>query len=232
VPRHLARGAASDADAVRQRILAAARRQFLSQGFRRVTMDELARELGMSKKTLYAQFASKRALLDAIVDQKFRGVATELAAITAEPAASFAGALRRVMLCLQHQLEEIKPPFMRDVQRECPDLFQTVEIRRRELIERHLGALLAKGRREGLVRKDVPLSLMMEILLAAVHAIANPPRLLELGLTPKQGMTAILSVVLEGALKPDRPSSARRDEAALIPHRSPRGSGQKRRAKP
>ena len=184
----------------RLRILAAARQQFLAQGFRKVTMNELARELGMSKKTLYAQFRSKRALLEAVLLDKFRDAEAELTSITRDAAADFAGALERLLACLQRHLGEIRPPFMRDIQREGPDLFQVVEQRRREVIERHLGALLARGRRKGLVRKDVPLRLVMEILLSAVQAIQNPAKLLELDLTPVRGMSAIISVVLEGVL--------------------------------
>ena len=41
-----------------------------------------------------------------------------------------------------------------------------------------------------------------EILLAAVQGIMNPPRLAELGLTPKAGFDAIITVILEGALSP------------------------------
>ena len=52
--------------ATRARILAAAREHFFAHGFRRVTMDDLAQELGMSKKTLYAHFPSKTALLEAM----------------------------------------------------------------------------------------------------------------------------------------------------------------------
>jgi hypothetical protein len=37
----------------------------------------------------------------------------------------------------------------------------------------------------------------------AVEAIVNPPRLAELGLSPKSGITAIISVILEGALIPE-----------------------------
>ena len=44
---------------IRQRIVEAARAHFFSHGFRRVTMDDLAEELGISKKTLYAHFPGK-----------------------------------------------------------------------------------------------------------------------------------------------------------------------------
>jgi AcrR family transcriptional regulator len=186
--------------ATRQRILAMARKIFLAQGFRSVTMDDLAGELGMSKKTLYAEFGSKTALLEAMLLDKFRSVEADLTPITSAGTADFAGALQRLLACMQQHIDEVKPPFLRDIQRECPELFQVVEGRRRELIERHLGKLLAEGRRAGMVRRDVPVHLIMEILMAAVQAIVNPSRLLELGLTPIRGVTAVITVVLNGVL--------------------------------
>jgi AcrR family transcriptional regulator len=189
--------------AAHQRILAAARQHFFAQGFRGVTMDDLAAEVGMSKKTLYAHFPSKTALLETILLDKFRSMEADLTPITSEGAPGFAEALQRLLACVQRHTDEIKPPFIRDVQRECPELFQVVQSRRREVVQRHFGKLLAQGRREGLVRKDIPVHLIIEILLAAANAIMNPPRMLELGLTPKSGATAIISVILEGVILPE-----------------------------
>ena len=41
---------------------------------------------------------------------------------------------------------------------------------------------------------------MIEILLGATEAIMNPPKMAELGLTPKTGFLAIITVFLEGLL--------------------------------
>jgi AcrR family transcriptional regulator len=187
----------------RQRILAAARQHFFAQGFRGVTMDDLAAEVGMSKKTLYAHFPSKIALLEAMLLDKFRSLEADLLPITSDRSTGFAVALQRLLACLQRHIDEIKPPFIRDIQRECPELFRVVETRRREVIQRHFGKILADGRREGLVRRDVPVHLIIEILLAAAQAIMNPPKMLELDLTPRSGATAIISVILEGAITPE-----------------------------
>jgi AcrR family transcriptional regulator len=187
----------------RQRIFGAAREQFLAHGFHRVTMDDLAEGLGMSKKTIYAHFPSKRALLEAMLLDKFRCVEEELGAITSECAADFPTGLHRLLECVQRHAEEIRPPFVRDIQREAPDLFKVVQARRREVIQRSFSKLLGEGRREGLIRSDTPVELLIEILLGAVEAIINPPRLAELGLSPKSGFTAIVSVILEGALTPE-----------------------------
>jgi hypothetical protein len=51
-----------------------------------------------------------------------------------------------------------------------------------------------------MVRKDVPAKLIIEILLAMVQAIMNPPKMEELEMMPKEGFTGILKIILEGAL--------------------------------
>ena len=187
----------------RQRIIGAAREQFLAHGFRSVTMDDLAEGLGMSKKTVYAHFPSKTALLEAMLLDKFRCAEEEMEAITSECSADFSTGLHRLLACVRQHTEEIRPPFLRDIQRETPDLFQVVQARRREVIQRYFSKLLGEGRREGLIRKDIPVHLIIEILLGAVEAIVNPPRLAEFGLSPKSGFTAIISVILEGTLTPE-----------------------------
>ena len=190
-------------DRTARQILRAAREQFLAHGFHGVTMADLAEGLGMSKKTIYAHFPSKTALLEAMLLDKFRCAEEELEAITSECSADFPSGLHRLLASVQRHTEEIRPPFVRDVQREAPDLFQVVQARRREVIQRSFSKLLGEGRREGLIRKDLPVHLVIEILLGAVEAIVNPPRLAELGLSPKGGLTAVISVILEGALTPE-----------------------------
>jgi AcrR family transcriptional regulator len=186
-----------------QRIIGAAREQFLAHGFHGVTMDDLAEGLGMSKKTIYAHFPSKTALVKAMLLDKFRCVEEELEAIMSECSADFPTGLHRMLACVQRHTEEIRPPFVRDIQREAPDLFKVVQARRREVIQRYFSKLLGEGRREGLIRKDIPVHLIIEILLGALEAIVNPPRLAEFGLSLKSGITAIISVILEGALTPE-----------------------------
>lgn len=48
-------------------ILAAARREFLANGFGAVSMDAIAREAGVSKATVYAHYAGKEELFGAVV---------------------------------------------------------------------------------------------------------------------------------------------------------------------
>ena len=198
----------SAGDSTAQRIVAEARRHFFDHGFRRVTMDDLADELGMSKKTLYARFPSKSALLEAVLLDKFHGIERDLRRITSE-SSGVPAALHRLLSCVQRHTEEIRPPFVRDIQREAPDMFKLVERRRRDIIQRYFGQLFEDGRKAGLIRRDIPTAHVIEILLAAVQGILNPPKMAELGLTPKTGFSTIITVILDGVIAQTRPSRRR-----------------------
>jgi AcrR family transcriptional regulator len=183
-----------------QRIVAAARAHFFCHGFRSVTMDELAEELGISKKTLYAYFPGKIELLEAVLADKFAGVEAKLNEIARAHPHDFSTALHELLANMQRELDEIKPPFVRDMRQKAPHVFKVIERRRAALIERFFGRLFIEGQRAGMVRKDVPAKLTIEILLAIVQAIMNPLKMDELGMTPKEGFAGILKIILEGAL--------------------------------
>jgi TetR/AcrR family transcriptional regulator, cholesterol catabolism regulator len=187
-------------DPVRKKIIAEARRNFFTHGIRGVTMDDLAGELGMSKKTLYAHFPSKTALVKSMIVEKLREVESELEEMTSECSTDFPGVLQRILALLQRHTGEIKAPFLRDILREAPETFKLVETRRRELLQRFFGKILGEGRRAGTIREDIPAELIMEILLSAVQGIMNPAKMEQLELTPRTGLPAIISVILEGII--------------------------------
>src|SRR6516164_7178805 len=185
---------------VRQRIVDAARAHFFSHGFRSVTMDDLAEELGVSKKTIYTHFPGKFDLLEAVLADKFAGVEAMLKKVSRTRLHDLPATLRELLAGTQRELDEIKPPFVRDMRQKAPDVFKLVERRRAALIQRYMGKFFVDGQRLGMVRKDVPAKLIIEILLAMVQSIMNPAKMEELGMMPKEGYTGILKIVLEGAL--------------------------------
>ena len=197
---HKSRPRSRKRDPNRQRIVDAARIHFLSHGFRSVTMDDLAEELGISKKTLYAHFPGKFDLLEAVLADKLASVEAALKEVTRSHPHDFPAALRDLLAGTHRELDEIKPPFVRDMRQKAPEVFKLVERRRAALIQRYFGKFFVEGQRAGMVRKDVPVKLIIEILLAMVQSIMNPPKMEELGMMPKEGFTGILKIVLEGAL--------------------------------
>src|ERR1700750_3426766 len=92
------------ADASRQLIVDAARVHFFSHGFRSVTMDDLAEELGISKKTLYAHFPGKFDLLEAVLADKLAGVEAKLKEVTRAHPHDFPATLRELLAGTHREL--------------------------------------------------------------------------------------------------------------------------------
>jgi AcrR family transcriptional regulator len=165
-------------------------------------MDELAEQLGMSKKTVYQQFPSKAALLEAVLMDKFGDLQADFTGIVSACSYDFSVCLHRLLTCLHRHTDEIKPPFVRDVQREAPELFEVIRTKRRELIQHGFGKVFSQGRRQGLIRSDIAIPVLIEIFLGTVDAVMNPAKVTELDLTPSSAFSAIISVILEGVLTP------------------------------
>jgi len=201
----------------RRRIIANARRRFLAHGFRIVTMDDLATDLGMSKKTLYAHFSDKASLLQAVVLDKLHDVDADLKRIVSKDASNFPALLHDLFSCLQSHLEEIQPTFLWDIQREKPDMFLLLQARRLEMVHLYFGKVLHEGRKAGLIGKDIPVKLVIEILLAAVQTILTPQKMKQMGLTPKTAFLTVIGVVLGGVLTEEgrRKMSHYRESRAL-----------------
>jgi len=99
-------------------------------------MDDLAEELGISKKTLYAYFPGKFDLLQAVLADKLTDVEATLKEVTRAHPNDFPTTLRNLLAGTQRELDEIKPPFVRDMRQKAPEVFKLVERRRAALIER------------------------------------------------------------------------------------------------
>ncbi len=108
-------------------------------------MDDLAEELGISKKTLYAHFPGKIDLLEAVLADKFAGVEAMLKEVTRAQPHDFPATLRELLAGTQRELDEIKPPFVRDMRQKAPQVFQVVERRRAALIQRYFGNFSSTG---------------------------------------------------------------------------------------
>jgi hypothetical protein len=108
--------------------------------------------------------------------------------------------LYELLACLQHEIEEIQPSFVRDMQRGAPEVFALIERRRATIVREHFGALFEESHRAGMIRQDVPTPLLIAIILGAVNAVLNPAKLAELRLQPREGLLSILRIILEGSL--------------------------------
>ncbi len=187
--------------AIPGRIVRVAERIFLRSGFNRVLMDDLARELGMSKKTLYAHFASKEALLRAVLIQRVTETDEGMEAII-RAKESFPAKLGHIARFLQGKMAEVSPIFLEDIRRYAPACFGIVEEFRARAIPRYFSRLYEEGIRAGHVRRQVRRDLLIRVLVLSIQGIIRPEALAELRLHPREALEHILAITFEGILTP------------------------------
>ncbi len=189
-------------DLVVARILHQARAHLFAHGYCQCTMDELAVELGMSKKTLYVHFPSKEALMLAVIDDFSREVRTDAEALFADRKLDFAGRLHRFVENMVRRLGEMHPLLLRDLQRFAPELHQRLAEMREQNIPFVFGRFIEEGQQAGLVRTDLDRDFAVQFFLHAMHGLLQPATMARLKLAPRDIPPRALGLLFGGLLTP------------------------------
>lgn len=183
----------------RTRIIAAARALFISRGFSKVTMDELAGKLRISKKTLYKHFPKKDDLVEAAFEWQILYIRQNLTEIFSRPG-DFLDRLYAFCSFISDTLSRINRVFLEDLRRFRPDLWKKIEEFRRARIEGEFAKVIADGRRIGVVRADLNGELFIAIFLAALQGVVNPDTLSRHSFTAEEAYRGVIVVMFEGIL--------------------------------
>jgi len=137
-------------------ILFKARDLFLTYGLRSITMDDLAHELGISKKTLYQHFKDKA---DIIRKMAFMEI-NRLESIMYEFMKNYSNTIDRMIMINQHVIDMTRktPPAVKfDLGKYYPEIQEETK----KLMEKKMFDAVKenhrKGQEEGLIREDLNL---------------------------------------------------------------------------
>ena len=184
----------------KSRILEIARDKFFQLGFTRVTMDEIARDLGISKRTLYEHFTSKEELLREGLKQMTQEVERTIEGTLRDDTLDFVDKLIRVWTFMASRLSRIGAIFQSDLQRHAPGIWKEVDTRRSRIIQNKFGELFKKGAQNKTFRRDINAQLLILIFSTLIQKIINPETLSQLPFSASQAFEAIVSVIFEGIL--------------------------------
>jgi AcrR family transcriptional regulator len=201
MPSPAAPSPATDDPAV-ARILRQARTHFFTHGYCSCTMDDLAAELGMSKKTLYVHFTGKEDIMRAVIEQLGREVRADAEALLANRRLGFSEKLRGFAEGMVQRLALLNPRTLRDLQRFAPELYDlTVEMREKN-IPYIFGRFIEEGKLNGKVRDDLDAAFAVEFFLQAMQGLMQPATLDRLGLTPRDLLPRAIDLFFSGLLTP------------------------------
>ncbi len=183
----------------RDRIVHAARNRFLGSGISKVTLDEIAGDLGMSKKTIYKFFSGKDVLLKAVVKFMIGFIERNVAAIV-ESNKPFEKKMTELLSFVGGNMSTISREFQRDLQRFAPKLWTEIETFRREHILSKIETMFLQAKAEGVFRKDLNHEVFMLMFLKAVEGIMNSQTLSQHSFNPETAFRSIFKILFEGAL--------------------------------
>lgn len=145
---------------------------FLTLGFKNTTMDDLAQELGISKKTIYTHFRNKTKLVEATTEHLFKIISSgidEICALEKDPIDEIYDIKKFAMIHLKegrssphHQLRKYYPGIFNRLKKKQYDLMQTCVLRN-----------IKKGVEQQIYRDNLNIDFVSRIYFSGVLSIQD-----------------------------------------------------------
>lgn len=145
---------------------------FKRYGIRSITMDDMARELGISKKTLYHGFEDKNDLINRVVDFDM----IENRKFLEEVNRTDLDAIEELFLLndrIHQDRSSYSTTFYYDLKRYYPNTYKRwLDEKRQNIFSMFVGNLL-KGKREGVYRKEIHENTIGRLYMARMEMLNN-----------------------------------------------------------
>ena len=139
---------------IKTRILSKAEELSRKYGFRAITMDELATQLGISKKTIYQYYADKNALVDDVLTTII-SKSQEQCQITSIQATNAIDEIFLTMNYLRNDLQNLNPIVIHDLEKYFPDTFSKFQQHKNSFTYTLIYNNLVKGMSQGYYRQEI-----------------------------------------------------------------------------
>jgi len=154
---------------MRQKILEVAIEQFSHYGVRIVTMEDIARLTGISKKTVYQEFKDKKELVRDTFSTVLEQDTVKLRSILD----SGDGVIEHLVYTsrmVRERMGKLNPLVIMEIQRYFPDTWELFEKYRTEVIEADLVNVLERGKELGYFRPEINSSLLAKMRVDQISA--------------------------------------------------------------
>lgn len=148
---------------------------FLENGAKTLTMDDIAQEFGMSKRTIYQHYKNKEELLDSVLDFHTDMVISKLKAITEIENLNSV----EKMLIRDEDLQKLsnnqKSIFIRQVKKYYSNLSKKNAIKAYEKLKTIFISNIEQGQKEGLYRKNIDVEVVVKMVIVLMFSYDESP---------------------------------------------------------
>ena len=163
---------APSTETMQTKILFKARDLMLQSGLRQVTMDDLAHQLGISKKTIYQYYKDKDDLVKAVVNLELKD--HEL--ICKDCKSKAENAIHEMFLLMENMkamTQTMNPNSMMELEKHFSSSFDMIKNHKDEFLFSLIKQNLMKGIEEGCYRKDLDIDIISKFRLETVFIPFN-----------------------------------------------------------
>ena len=156
-----------------ERIISGGEDLFLRSGIKSVTMDDIAKHLGMSKKTIYQFFKDKNELVMALLKKKLKEDEENMAAII-NNSTNVIEEMIVMMKCHEELFSRINPAVIHDLQKYHPEAWKQFQSFKAEVVIKKMGDLLVKGIKQGYVRPEIDVKVIAKMHVNQIEMGFDP----------------------------------------------------------
>ena len=151
-------------------ILQRVRSLYRKYGIRSVTMDDVSRELGISKKTLYQYVRDKDELVRKTVELELTSQQDHFIESCRESLNAIEE-IAEIARCINYMLKEYSAVTEYDLKKYYPDLYNKLRDVRRARILKFILDNLVKGKNEGLYRANLNVEILSKLSLSHIDSM-------------------------------------------------------------
>lgn len=185
-------------DEEKQKILDESTKVFMREGFYKTPMDEIAKSLKISKKTIYKFFDSKEILVKEVV----RNFLQQNKVIIQNILGSDDDAVTKAFNLFQHLgkiLLSVSNRWIGDLQVHYQALWKEIDEFRTKMMLANVSRLINQGKAEGFIM-DYPTDIIVMFFVSSVRGIINPDFIIQRKLEPETIMDPTISLLMNAIL--------------------------------
>jgi AcrR family transcriptional regulator len=153
---------------IKDRILQQAQALFMRNGIKSVSMDDIAADLAMSKKTLYKWFENKDQIVLGTIGRHLNNAQCECASV-ASHATNAVEEMLNIAQWADQQFSGIHPSIFHDLKKYHPAAWELFGAHKNTFILEQITQNLRRGMAEGLFRPDLDVEVLARLSLAQIE---------------------------------------------------------------
>lgn len=157
----------------RKRILEIATEQFARYGVRAVTMEDIARQAGVSKKTVYQEFSDKKDLVKEAFEKILDEDRCKLAFIL-ESEDGVIEHLVKTSKMMRERFQNMNPMVIMEIQKYFPEAWKMFEAFKAEVIMKDLVNVIDKGKQLGYFRVEIDSQILAKARVNQITSSFDP----------------------------------------------------------